>query len=159
MRQALPKDRDTLVAFHRALYLDHRSSLMGPQLERLYAYRLFEEVLVEDVDAMLRNPATAILIAEESREPVGYISGYVETDRRRVLSRKGIVGDWYVLASRRGEGVGRKLLDALLAIFRESGCNVAEIATWPVNHGTRRHIEAAGFEEIQIVYRQALDDD
>ncbi len=128
----------------------------------LYAYREFESVLADDVDAMLRNPATAILVAEEvvdageSADLLGYVTGYVENDARRVLSRKGIVGDWYVQEELRGTGVGRRLLDALMAVFREAGCNVAEIATWPFNAGTRRVIEELGFDEIQVVYRREL---
>ena len=155
-RQALIDDRDAILAFHRALYESHRSAKMRPELEPLYAYRDFPTVLADDVDAMIRNPATAILLAESDDGPCGYITGYVENDARRQLDRKGVVGDWYVAEGHRGQGVGRGLLDRLLAIFAEAGCNITEIATWPFNDATRRHIEAAGYEEIQIVYRRKL---
>lgn len=160
MRQALLEDRNTVLSFHRALYEQHRAALMEEKLGLLYAYRRFPQVLEEDVDAMLRNPATAILLAEEyegdETRPIGYITGYIENDPRRVLSRKGVVGDWYVDESERGAGHGKRLLEALLSIFRESGCSISEIATWPFNTATRTFIESAGFDEVQIVYRQKL---
>ena len=156
IRQALLKDRDDVMYFHRALYQDYRSSLIAERFGRLYAYRDFGSVLADDVDAMLRNPATAILLAEVEGKAIGYITGYIETNSRRVLSRKGVVGDWFVSGGMRGLGAGQKLLDALMAIFRESGCSVAEIATWPFNTNTRRFIESAGFSEIQVTYRQEL---
>ncbi len=161
LRKAEATDRDVILSLHRSLYENHRGVIMPQGREDLYAYRGFRQVLADDVDAMLRNPATAILLAEQTSEtakavPVGYITGYVENDPRRVLDRKGIVGDWFVESAARGQGVGRQLLEALLAIFREAGCNISEIATWPFNEGTRRHIRAAGYEEIQIVYRQKL---
>ena len=160
MRQALLEDRDTVLGFHRALYEQHRAAMMDEKLSLLYAYRRFPEVLEEDVDAMLRNPATAILLAEEVEETnpyaIGYITGYIENDPRRVLSRKGVVGDWYVTKSARGSGHGKRLLEALLSIFRESGCSISEIGTWPFNTATRTFIESAGFDEVQIVYRQKL---
>lgn len=122
----------------------------------LYAYRGFEQVLREDVDAMLRNPTTALLVATVSHLPVGYVSGSIENDPRRELSRKGVVGDWFLDPGYRGHGIGRALLDALLAIFREAGCNIAEIATWPFNEETRRAIEHLQFDEVQITYRREL---
>lgn len=132
---------------------------MSEETKRLYAYRDFHEVLSDDVDAMLRNPATALLLAERDERVIGYITGYIELDKRRILGRKGVVGDWYVLESERGLGVGRALLGELIDVFQKAACNIAEIATWPTNHGTRRFIEAAGFEEVQIVYRQAIGDE
>ncbi len=157
VRQACLGDREELIALHRALYIEHRSQVMPPELEPLYAYRRFEEVLAEDVGAMLRNPATALLVAEdEEGRAVGYVSGYVRHDPRRLLSRKGVLGDWYVRPPHRGAGVGRQLVDALFAIFEGAGCSVVETSTWPFNTATRRAMEHLGFREIQIVYRKEL---
>lgn len=157
VRQARLEDRATLVELHRALYVEHRGEVMPAELEPLYAYRRFDEVLAEDVAAMLRNPATTLLVAEDEEErAVGYVSGYVQHDPRRLLSRKGVLGDWYVRQEHRGAGVGRQLLDALFAIFADAGCSVVETSTWPFNTATRRAMEHLGFREIQIVYRREL---
>lgn len=147
-----------MLALHRALYLDHRAAVMPPELEILYAYRGFEQVLAEDVSAMLRNASTTILLAEDAEAIVGYVSGYVTSAPRRVLSRKGILGDWYVRESHRGTGVGRQLTEALMDVFREAGCTVVETSTWPFNHGARAAMGKLGFEEIQIVYRKHLEE-
>ncbi|HJL02767.1 MAG TPA: GNAT family N-acetyltransferase [Polyangiaceae bacterium LLY-WYZ-15_(1-7)] len=158
LRQAQLSDRDRIVFFHRALYLEHRGEIMPPELGPLYAYRGFEEVLRDDVDAMLRNPATHLLVAEdEGGEPLGYVSGYIANDPRRLLSRKGVMGDWYVVPGSRGRGVGRRLFEALLGIFREAGCSQVETSTWPFNTATRRVMEELGFREIQITYRAPID--
>ncbi len=160
LRRAELADRDTIQRFHRALYLEHRSALMPEGLELLYAYRDFENVLREDVDAMLRNPGTTIYLAEDAaHRVVGYVSGMVEHDPRRVLSRKGILGDWFVEPEVRGLGVGRQLVQALFAHFRALGCSVVETMTWPFNTGTREAMGKLGFEEVQIVYRQSLTED
>ncbi len=130
---------------------------MPDEMELLYAYRRFEEVLREDVRAMLQTSSTTILLAYEQDAIIGYASGYVTNDERRVLSRKGTLGDWYVLASHRGTGVGRQLVEALMAIFGDLGCSVIETSTWPFNTGARAAMEQLGFEEIQIVYRKQLE--
>ena len=163
IRQARLEDSDLVYGFHRALYLEHRARVMPEELEILFAYRQFPHVLREDVDAMLRNDTTVLLVAErieaEQSHPVGlgYISGYIQNDTRRVLSRKGIVGDWYVDPDGRGQGVGRALMQTLFAIFRESGCSIVETSTWSVNTETRKAMDRLGFREIQVTYRQQLE--
>jgi RimJ/RimL family protein N-acetyltransferase len=131
---------------------------MPPGLLPLFAYRDFGRVLDEDVIAMLASPNVVVLLAELESEPCGYITGHIENDPRRLHSRKGIVGDWYVETARRGSGIGRALLRALEKIFAEAGCEVVESATWPFNEATRRLHERLGFAEVQVVYRRRLDE-
>lgn len=156
IRHATREDRSAVLAFHLSLYVDHRDAVMPPRLGPLLAHRSFASVLREDVDAMLADTRTFVLIAERAGEPVGYITGTMTNDPRRVLSRKGIVGDWYVDDTARGTGAGRALLEALTKLFTDAGCDVMESATWPFNEGARRAHEALGFDEIQITYRRQL---
>lgn len=157
VRRARREDRSCLVVFHRELYVHHRGAIMDEALVPLFAYRDFERVLRDDVDALLANPGTLMLIAERSGVPVGYISGHVESDPRRLLSRKGIVEDWFVDEGARGRGTGRRLFDELVALFRGAGCELVESGTWPFNEGARRAHEALGFTETEVRYRMPLD--
>lgn len=159
IRRASLVDREVVLAFHRALYLDHRSALMPEGLEILYAYRRFEEVLHEDVEAMLRDRGVVVLVAEAEDEALGYATGSIRDVPRRVLHRKGVLGDWYVAPSARGLGVGRQLFDALLEHFREEGCSLVETMTWPFNTGTRAAMGRLGFQEVQVTYRMHLDEE
>ena len=43
----------------------------------------FEDVLAEDVRAMLRDEDVVVLVAENDEGPLGYISGTIENDERR----------------------------------------------------------------------------
>ncbi len=134
---------------------------MPPGAEELFAYREFEQVLRDDVDAMLSSPEHAVLVAVDNASNgvdaiVGYISGHVVTMPRRVLPKKGVVGDWFVVKPARGRGVGKRLLETLSAIFRETGCEVMESATWPFNEGARGAHERLGFSEVQVTYRKRL---
>lgn len=159
VRRARREDRSCLVVFHRELYIAHRGAVMEEALMPLFAYRDFERVLRDDVDALLQNSGALVLIAERGGEPVGYISGHVESDPRRLLSRKGVVEDWFVDASVRGTGAGRRLFDELVTLFRGAGCELVESGTWPFNEGARRAHEALGFQETEVRYRMPLDPD
>lgn len=159
IRRANRKDRPQIVAFHTALYVKHRDEVVLREVVPLIAYRDFAKVLREDVDSMLANPEVAVLLAEQGGTAVGYVTGHVERDDRRVLRTKGIVGDWYVDPSARGTGVGKRLLGTLLDVFRTAGCTVVESATWATNSGARKAHEALGFRETQVTYRLALADE
>ena len=156
IRRANPKDRDAILAFHYALYVEHRKTLVPPDLAPLGAYRDLGTVLREDVDALLQRPQAVVLVAECEGQLVGYATGHVENDPRRELARKGVIEDWYVEVDRRGQGIGRALFESLLEVFRQRDCLVAESKTWPTNTPARKAHEKAGFHEVEITFRRAL---
>lgn len=156
VRFATRADRAALLAFHRALYIDHRDEITPPELLDFYAYRDFDRVLRDDVDGLLASATTLVLVAEAGGEPVGYATGHIEDEPRRVLPRKGVVEDWYVVPGARGRGVGKLLMERLLSIFRDAGCHVAESTTWAHNTGARRAHDGLGFTEIEVKYRKRL---
>lgn len=158
IRRATRADRSTLLELHRALYVTHRDRIVPDDRLPLIAYRNFDAVLREDVESMLSNPDVVFLVAEIAGAIVGYVTGHVENDARRVLPKKGVIEDWYVSEATRGLGVGKTLLATAENIFRQVGCQVIESATWPTNDGARRAHEALGFQEIQIVYRKRIDE-
>ncbi len=156
IRQAQHADRSALLFFHRQLYMEYRQQITPPELEELYAYRDLPRALRDDVDALLHRPETVVFIAERSGEPCGYISGHVERDDRRVLPKKGVVEDWFVVDDARAQGLGGRLLKRLLDHFRTAGCQVAESATWPFNDAGRAAHMGAGFSEVEVRFRRPL---
>jgi GNAT superfamily N-acetyltransferase len=156
IRPATPRDRATVLRFHRDLYVRYRDQIVDAEAVVLFAYRDLEAALRDDVDALLHGRTTVVLLAEREGTAVGYVSGHVETDERRVLAKKGVVEDWYVDESERGQGTGKKLLDTLLEVFREHGCVVAESQTWAFNTHAREAHRRAGFTEIEVRMRRKL---
>jgi L-amino acid N-acyltransferase YncA len=156
VRRATKADRSSVLVFHLGLYVEHRGRVTPAELEPFFAHRSFGTVLRDDVDAMLHDRSTIVLIAERAGVPVGYASGTISHDPRRVLAKKGTVGDWYVDEPSRGTGAGKALLAELERIFVEAGCEVMESATWSFNHPARAAHEALGFREVQVVYRKRI---
>ncbi|MDW8362455.1 MAG: GNAT family N-acetyltransferase [Myxococcales bacterium] len=156
VRRATPTDRDTVLTLHRALYVTHRDSVMPAELAELYAYRDFERVLADDVEALLHASDAVVLLAELAETTVGYISGRIEVDPRRVLPRRGVVEDWFVVPETRGRGIGRLLFATLCDAFRDAGCQLVESATQPFNVDARAAHAALGFHEVEIRYRRRL---
>lgn len=156
VRRATDADRSLLRYFHRQLYVAHRERVLAKEIEPLFAYKDLDSALEEDVRALLSNRDAVALIAEIDGEPVGYITGHLEVDRRRVLPRRGIIEDWYVDEARRAHGIGKHLVEAIKTHFRDLGCQVLESATWAANAGAREAHTALGFHELDIRYRMRL---
>ena len=156
IRPATAADRSTLLTFHRALYIQHRDRFLEPELAPLYAYRDLDSALRDDVDAILTAGDSVALIAEHDARAIGYITGHIENDPRRVLRRKGVIEDWFVEQGERGQGVGAELAETLISIFRESGCEVVESATWATNEGARAVHSRLGFHEIEVKMRMRI---
>lgn len=155
IRTATRADSSLILHWHRLLYVAHRAAIVPPELEIFYAYHDMEATLRDDVAALLSGEAI-VLIAELDGAPVGYATGHLDADERRVLEKKGVVEDWFVEEEARGRGVGAELLGALEDAFRRRGCQVIESMTWSTNQGARRAHAALGYHEVQVRFRKKL---
>lgn len=156
VRRATRKDKATILSFHHALYVEFRDQIAAPEVVPLFAYKDMQTTLRDDVEGLLSARSAAVFLAEQGGEAVGYISGHIEFDPRRVLCRRGVVEDWFVIAAARGRGVGPLLLETLLAWFRADGCELVESGTWAFNENARKAHAKAGFAEIEIKLRRRL---
>jgi len=156
VREADDSDRDVLMGFHRSLYQGHRDEVVPKNDLTLIEYRDYERILRDDLDALLRDRSSHVLVAESQGVAVGYITGRVTMEPRRVLPRRGVVEDWYVMPASRASGVGAVLLRELEERFAAAGCELIESATWSGNEGARRAHDALGFREIRVMYRKRI---
>jgi aminoglycoside 6'-N-acetyltransferase I len=156
VREARESDHEVLMGFHRSLYEDHRDQVVGKEDLPLIEYRDYDRILSDDLRALLRDRISHVLVAESGGTAVGYITGRVTVEPRRVLPRRGVVEDWYVAPASRGAGLGALLLRELEGHFRAAGCDLIESATWSGNEGARRAHDALGFREIRVIYRKRI---
>lgn len=156
VRDARDADHDTLLRFHKELYQTHRDRVVAPEDLPLVAYRDYERILDDDLRALMKDRDAVVLLAESRNVPVGYITGRITTEARRVLPKRGVVEDWYVEEAARGAGAGTSLLRELEKRFADAGCQLVESATWSSNDGARSAHDALGFREIRVIYRKLL---
>jgi GNAT superfamily N-acetyltransferase len=156
VREAVDSDRAVLMGFHRSLYQSHRDEVVAKEDLPLIEYREYDRILRDDLDALMRDQNSYILVAESQDVAIGYVSGRVTVEPRRRLPRKGVVEDWYVLPQSRGSGVGSLLIRGIEDRFAAAGCEVIESATWSGNEGARRAHDALGFREIRVMYRKRI---
>jgi ribosomal protein S18 acetylase RimI-like enzyme len=156
VREADDSDLVVLMDFHRSLYQSHRDEVVTTEDLPLIEYRDYDRILRDDLHALLKDQNSHVLVAESQGVAVGYITGRVTVEPRRVLPRKGVVEDWYVAPESRGSGAGALLLRKLEERFVAAGCQMIESATWSGNKGARRAHDALGFQEIRVIYRKRI---
>jgi len=157
IRPATRQDRAALLALHRTLYLEHREAILADAALRATQYRDFESVLEEDLRSLLVREDSIVLVAEANGQVVGYITGRIQNDSRRVIQRRGVVEDWLVTDGRRSGGLGRRLMEGLMDAFRDRGCELVESSTWVENAGARQAHLALGFGESEVRFRRWLN--
>ncbi len=122
-----------------------------------------EEDLAEEVRAWLAerpDPEREVLLA---RAADGAVWGFAELAVRPCAEgcrgdRVGYLEGWYVVPERRGQGLGRALVEASLAWARGVGCTEFASDTEIDNRGSQGAHSALGFEEVGrlVLYRRNL---
>jgi ribosomal protein S18 acetylase RimI-like enzyme len=103
-----------------------------------------EEVLDRLIPGLQRHPTTVILLAYADDEPVGIatcFTGFSTFYARPLLN----IHDLAILPDFRGHGVGRKLLDAVVAKASALGCCKITLEVHEGNARAKQMYEAAGF--------------
>jgi len=98
----------------------------------------------------LASPASGALIAWDGGEAVGLLS-YCMTPGLFHAADSGLIELLVVTGSRRGEGIGRALVDAALRLFREAGCAEASVSTGEANDPAQHVYREAGLTESSLL--------
>ena len=105
----------------------------------------------------LEEPDVVILVAETDGEVIGYTYAGVEGwDYMSLRGPAGVLYDIVVDPVRRGQGVGRQLLDATLAALTERGAPRVVLSTAEQNEPAQRLFASAGFRRTMIEMTKEL---
>lgn len=96
-------------------------------------------------DAIARDPNNRLLVAEVD----GVVSGCLQLTFIPGLSRLGAwraqIESVRVARHTRGEGLGRRMIEAAIAIARERGCNLVQLTSDKSRGDALRFYESLGF--------------
>jgi len=109
--------------------------------------------------SLLDNPDIVILVAERDGEVIGYTYAGVEgTDYMALRGPAGALYDIVVDPAHRGQGIGRKLLDATIEALKARGAPRVVLSTAEGNAVAQRLFEHAGFRRTMIEMTRELND-
>jgi ribosomal protein S18 acetylase RimI-like enzyme len=98
----------------------------------------------------LASPASGALLACDGPDVIGLLS-YCMTPGLFHAADSGLIELLIVTAARRGEGIGRSLVDAALRLFEEAGCAEASVSTGEANDPAQHVYREAGLTETSLL--------
>lgn len=105
----------------------------------------------------LEEPNVVVLVAERDGDVLGYTYAGVEGwDYMALRGPAGVLYDIVVDPAQRGQGVGRQLLDATLAVLAERGAPRVVLSTAEQNEPAQRLFAGAGFRRTMIEMTREL---
>lgn len=112
------------------------------------------------LESQIAAPDVIVLVAERAGWVIGYVYAEVEgPDYMALRGVAGVVHDLVVDPSRRGQGVGRLLLDAALGALTARGAPRVVLSTAAHNAAAQRLFERAGFRPTMIEMTRELAGD
>ena len=139
---------EALVAYHREL--DDSLPPAAPQGARRYARRLIDR---------MDDPMSRVLVAEVDGKVVGYVLGVVVDLAPEMFSQEatGFLADIYVDEVYRRGGVGKALVEALVAWFHEKGLHYYEWHVAARNEDSLAFWRSLGGREVMLRMRAEVN--
>jgi GNAT superfamily N-acetyltransferase len=108
-------------------------------------------------DAIAASPDNRLLIAELDGEAVGTLHITFIPGLGKVGATKMLIAEVRVVGPRRGTGIGREIMAAVVALARARGCKSVELASHRTRTDAHRFYARLGFVASHVGMKLALD--
>jgi GNAT superfamily N-acetyltransferase len=98
----------------------------------------------------LASPVSGALLALDGDDAAGLLS-YAIVPGLYHTADSGLIELLVVTAARRGEGLGRRLVESALRVFEEAGCAEASVSTGAENETAQKLYADAGLTEASVL--------
>jgi GNAT superfamily N-acetyltransferase len=105
------------------------------------------------LDRLMADTRRRVLVGTVDEAVVGLAAGRIDAVGETSL---GIIDGCYVEPGARGVGVGRALLDDLVAWFTSSGCGGVDVTALPGDRETKNFLEGSGFKARLLTLHRTL---
>lgn len=115
-----------------------------------FARSLCDSLYETWIEKSCHGYATAVIVAADENQPVGYVSCHLLPDGQ------GQIGLFGIAPGARGQGLGRKLLEGSLSWFAENGAKTILVVTQGRNCAAQRLYQGGGFltRSVQLWYHR-----
>lgn len=146
IREFREQDAPTVRGMMRKLAKQREESTHQMVLKKEYD-RFFSSYMM----GLLRNPDSAVRVAEEDGEVIGYAVATRGRDQPFMrFSRTAVLNDMFVDEKHRNEGVGKELLESLRTWAKEAGVDALEVQVFPEHEDEVASLRKLGFFQYRI---------
>jgi len=154
IRKAKAEEVGQIADLQRELMLHEK------KIESTYFYNISKDArerFIEFAKKKIENRNSKLFVAIIDGKIVGYILGWIK-ERPPVfkLKKVGYISDCFVIEKFRGEGIGEKLAQRMLAWFKIKKLNYAELVVTSRNKLGFTVWKNLGFEEYRKIMRRKM---
>lgn len=150
LRIATPDDLDRLAELWGQLIADQNRYTRSVQRTKANRARMRQHL-----EKLL--PPKQVLVLDTPDGPMGFAAVVVNPARLDMFYASAAISDLYVAPAYRGQGWGKHLLQAAVAMIRERGLHAATITVAAGNDAARELYRALGFEPMTETFLLPLD--
>ncbi|MBD3362363.1 GNAT family N-acetyltransferase [Candidatus Dojkabacteria bacterium] len=125
----------------------NRGFLFTDKLRKLEEYKNIDHVIKKELEKYFEWTG---FVAIKDNKIVGYIIGHIKEEKQKVLERKGCIEEFFVTENKRGEGVGRLLMNRIIKYFEKKKCDVLAIEAYSVNKKSIDYYRKLGFVDFSM---------
>ena len=113
------------------------------------------QTIEKNVMVLFHDPAAHFLVARNADVVVGFVNF---TTRKTIVhsSESGLIDELIVSGEHRGQGIGKRLISAVMDKCRELGCCELEVSTMMSNKKARGFYKKCGFDEEAVLLEMDL---
>lgn len=104
----------------------------------------------------LASPISGVLLAVDGDQAVGLLS-YATVPGLFHAADSGLIEAFVVAASRRGQGIGRQLLQAALRLLEDAGCAEISVSTGADNEVAQKLYCDLGLDEASVLLEKHME--
>jgi ribosomal protein S18 acetylase RimI-like enzyme len=110
-------------------------------------------------ESMARHAVTGGLYVARGDDVVGFVMFDLESTTYAQDRRRGVVRNLYVVPSRRGEGLGSRLLETAETELAAAGADAVALEALADNEAARRFYERHGYEVHRVELEKRVETD
>lgn len=130
----------------------------SPDLLRLLGQLGYaEDAAAEALGSVLADPAHVVLVAVDGDRVLGYVNVNFRIQLHHA-AEVATLDELVVAAGCRGDGIGGRLVDEVVALARRRGARRVEAASALAREGAHRFYERLGFERTSLKFVRELDE-
>jgi ribosomal protein S18 acetylase RimI-like enzyme len=158
VRRVNPRDRDRLYKLWDEFGRVYTKKKLTKPLGLTWTEEYLDEsaIISETTDEFISDPKHICFVAELENNLIGFISGCLNINEKKIYARKGYIEDWFVSENYRNQGVGKKLYNELIKEFAKEKCDNLEIHAYVSNPAIEMY-RKLGFQDMVLKMIKKFD--
>jgi GNAT superfamily N-acetyltransferase len=155
IRQLQQEDKEQMLVLMEEFWIKYnRGELLTDELKELAEYKDYQSLMRSELEKYFTWES---YVAEENGKLLGFVCARIEDKEYKVLDKLGYIEELFVTETVRGQKIGTQLLEKIISVLKEKGCNVLGIDAYAPNESALKLYRKLGFIDHNVVLMRKVD--